>query len=576
MVTWKEIAEEFVRTEIRGTTYERTGAKSKPGTPDFIALAESLQPYNREDRAKAWWYVVTEIDDVAYPDIRIKCYLEQLYNNPVRESVSWDWLAGKYNPTIKVLSPDAPRTRETIAAVRRRIGSFSSDSTSSETGGMGAADVMQPDSSRGFGWRILLWCMVLFGLLFIARLTLVMLAGRQTAAAMSALAHGEAEAAQTHAKLALRFWPWHVPAQALNRQAETKLTFLTAGERARGKGAWTEVLAWAEATLAVQRDHPRALTLKCEAVTELTLAEALTDAEAARAWGGWPEVKAQAETALAVRGEHPRALALKREAELALAVPAVKRLASADLEIGKPWLIPGLEMMFLPIAPGTFMMGSKPIATQSSMMVERDNTPMHMVRLTRPYWLGKCEVTQGEYLAVMGKNSSTTFTGEDNPVACVTWFDTMSFCKKLTERERQAKRILPGYEYILPTEAEWEYACRAGSRGEWFFGDDPAQLAEYAWMSGIHAVGTKKANAWGFCDMYGNVNEMCLDWHAPYPRDSVTDPYVPPPPGLRKTSYPVARGGCGVLASSTIREGSGDGYSEFEGFRVALAPVIKR
>lgn len=127
------------------------------------------------------------------------------------------------------------------------------------------------------------------------------------------------------------------------------------------------------------------------------------------------------------------------------------------------------------------------------------------VTITEPFYLGKYEVTQAQYQTLVGHNPSR-FKGLDRPVEYVSWDDAQRFCRKLSE--------LHGVVYRLPTEAEWEYACRAGSAARYCFGEDKARLGEYAWFdrnSGgqTHAVGQKRPNAWGLYDVHGNVREWC-------------------------------------------------------------------
>ena len=149
-----------------------------------------------------------------------------------------------------------------------------------------------------------------------------------------------------------------------------------------------------------------------------------------------------------------------------------------------------------------------------------DDEEQVAVTLTQPFGLGKYEVTQGQWKSVMGtepwEGQSSVQIGEDNPATYVSWDDATEFCKKLTQREST------GEEYRLPTEAEWEYACRAGTTTAYSFGDDEKQLGEYAWFNGnaldvdekyAHAVGLKKPNPWGLHDMHGNVAEWCSDWY---------------------------------------------------------------
>ena len=191
-----------------------------------------------------------------------------------------------------------------------------------------------------------------------------------------------------------------------------------------------------------------------------------------------------------------------------------------------------LDMIW--IEPGTFIMGSP----EDELGRNEDETP-HQVKLTQGYWLGKYEVTQAQYEAVMGTNPSY-FKGADLPVENVNWFDAKEFCAKLTAIEREAGRLPEGYEYTLPTEAQWEYACRAGTTTALNNGrnlSDPdnwvcPEIDEVAWYGGNsnnthHPVGQKKPNAWRLYDMHGNVEEWCLDWHGDYPSSPVTDPMGP-------------------------------------------------
>jgi formylglycine-generating enzyme required for sulfatase activity len=181
----------------------------------------------------------------------------------------------------------------------------------------------------------------------------------------------------------------------------------------------------------------------------------------------------------------------------------------------------------------------------------------------------------------MGSNPSW-YTGDTNrPVETVSWYAATNYCAKLTARERAAGRLPAGWEYRLPTEAEWEYACRAGSTNRFSYGDDPGytELANYAWYTSnsggtTHAVGGKLPNQWGLYDMYGNVWEWCLDWYAgALPGGSVTNPQGP-----ATGSFRVDRGGCWdsfpLDCRSANRSWSGPGFLIFIlGFRVALVAV---
>jgi len=153
------------------------------------------------------------------------------------------------------------------------------------------------------------------------------------------------------------------------------------------------------------------------------------------------------------------------------------------------------------------------------------NTPLHSVTISRPFEIGIHEVTQKQYEAVMGTNPSQ-YKGADNPVDSVSWNDAVEFCQKWSAMpaEKAAGNI-----YRLPTEAEWEFACRAGTSSKFCFGDDESQLVDYAWFkktarSTSHPVGQKEPNLWGIYDMHGNVYEWCQDYYAPYQAGPVTDP----------------------------------------------------
>ncbi len=178
------------------------------------------------------------------------------------------------------------------------------------------------------------------------------------------------------------------------------------------------------------------------------------------------------------------------------------------------------------IQPGTFIMGS-PIDEPG-----RDNDaegPQTEVTLTHGFWMGKYEVTQGEFEAVMGYNPSNFKGDRMLPVEQVSWNEAQEYCGKLTQREQTAGRIASNLEYRLPRQAEWEYAARAGSTNRFFFGDDPdySQLGDYAWFRKngnikTHPVGLKRPNPWGLYDIYGNVWEWTLD-NGAFPGGAVSD-----------------------------------------------------
>jgi len=165
----------------------------------------------------------------------------------------------------------------------------------------------------------------------------------------------------------------------------------------------------------------------------------------------------------------------------------------------------GVTMELVYIKPGTFVMGGE---SKTDGRFECVEVPKHEVTLTKGFYLGKYEVTQAQYEAIMGTNPSRSTKAPDCPVDNVGVSDALEFCGKLAEKT--------GREVRLPTEAEWEYACRAGKDTKWFFGNDPSKIGEYAWVKDnaegkSHPVGEKKPNPWGLYDIYGNVCERISD-----------------------------------------------------------------
>lgn len=237
---------------------------------------------------------------------------------------------------------------------------------------------------------------------------------------------------------------------------------------------------------------------------------------------------------------------------------------------GQPFTIPDLGLKLLWVQPGTFTMGS-PAGETGRFEWEG---PQTRVTISRGFWLGGTEVTQGEWQAILG-NKPSNFSGSDFlPVEQVSWEDCQQFIAKLNSREQAASRLPPGYAYSLPTQAQWEYACRAGTTGAYAGVLD--SMGWYDANSGnrTQPVGQKQANAWGFHDMHGNVWEWCQDWFADnLPGGSITDPVEP-----RSGSGRVRRGGglwhVARLCRSAYREWSSPGIRDNDlGFRLALSPV---
>ncbi|MDR1921294.1 MAG: formylglycine-generating enzyme family protein [Candidatus Adiutrix sp.] len=222
----------------------------------------------------------------------------------------------------------------------------------------------------------------------------------------------------------------------------------------------------------------------------------------------------------------------------------------------------GMEFVLIPA--GEFLMGSP----DSDSEVGDDEIPQHKVTISRPFYLGKYEATQSQWEAVMGSNPSC-FKGQSNPVEQVSCEDVQEFIKKLNQMEGTNK-------YRLPTEAEWEYAARAGTTSAYSFGDEAGALGRYAWHwdnSGetTHPVGQKEPNGWGLYDMHGNVWEWVQDWYGGYSSSPATDPRGP-----FSSPYRVFRGGgwlsCAGGCRSAYRGCGTPDRSRSIGFRLAFFP----
>jgi formylglycine-generating enzyme required for sulfatase activity len=257
-----------------------------------------------------------------------------------------------------------------------------------------------------------------------------------------------------------------------------------------------------------------------------------------------------------------------------------------------PWFPPPPGMVIIP--SGTFVMGSPTTEKERN-----DNETQHTVTLTRDFYMSKYEVTQKEYLAVTGNNPSYFTTKDYNgnpispdlnrPVEQVSWHDATNYCGKLTASERLAGRLPVGWEYRLPTEAEWEYACRAGTSTVFHHGNDlPSGIAnfwgryEYAGGTGTvqnlngttlyrtTTVGSYVPNAFGLYDMHGNVWEWCLDGYGSYPNGSVTDSRGP-----SMGSYRVIRGGGWIRYAWVCRSACRDFYApDVRDYNVGFRPVL--
>ena len=255
---------------------------------------------------------------------------------------------------------------------------------------------------------------------------------------------------------------------------------------------------------------------------------------------------------------------------LLLGLSAIPSLP-AQLEVGKAGQVPsaaGLELLW--VKPGTFTMGS-PLGEAG----RNPDETQHQQTLTQGYWLGKYEVTQAQWAAVMG-SAPSRFTGDNLPVEQVSWEDAAAFCAAVNTLEKKARRLPTGYTYQLPSEAQWEYACRAGATGS--HAGQPA--GDYGWYwnnstGRTQEVGLKQRNRFGFHDMHGNVQEWCLDWYAPYRGENLTDSSGP-----SNGSAKVLRGGNwhqypNYARSADRRRALPTANRDSAGFRLCLSPALQ-
>ena len=300
-----------------------------------------------------------------------------------------------------------------------------------------------------------------------------------------------------------------------------------------------------------------------------------------------------------------------------------KNTANAPVA-GKSWDIPLSGNTVLPMAwisPGTFSMGSPEVESGH----KADESPQTTVTLSKGYWLGNTEVTIGEWKAITGQtlrdkvikllNDETLYDFEGKkmterdfmhfdkndpdkimanqddrlPMYFVSWDEAMEFCHKLTKLEHAHGRLPAGYEYTLPTEAQWEYACRAGTTGATYSNgslDDIAWYVKNSFMgytgkglgnppAGPRDVGEKLPNKWGMHDILGNIWEWCRDWYGLYPGGNVTDPVGP-----ETGAYKVNRGGSFGSGPNDERSANRaknppNEDSAYRGFRIALCAVEK-
>ncbi|MBD3267845.1 SUMF1/EgtB/PvdO family nonheme iron enzyme [bacterium] len=241
-------------------------------------------------------------------------------------------------------------------------------------------------------------------------------------------------------------------------------------------------------------------------------------------------------------------IAMDRETIHEASAVLLKESNAPSLTINLPNLPEGAKPIQMALIPaGTFMMG---VSQLTPYMSKPDEMPIHRVTLTKDFFMGKCEITQAQYEAVMGNNPSERYGIAPNyPVYRVSWYDAVRFCNALSRLkglepvyqeggEWQANMAANGFR--LPTEAEWEYACRAGTTTNFFWGNryDHKTMDQYAWYlqnSGrsTHGVGQKRPNFFGMVDMIGNVAEWCQDRYGMYPPEHQFDPLGPPTGGKR-------------------------------------------
>jgi formylglycine-generating enzyme required for sulfatase activity len=271
---------------------------------------------------------------------------------------------------------------------------------------------------------------------------------------------------------------------------------------------------------------------------------------------------------LGVRGVDSDWAALRNE--LRLRAEADETVLASKLGLARPFAA-GLRVLIGVVAvrwipAGRFLMGS-PLGETA-----RTDETQYKVELSKGFFLAETQCTQGQWEAVMGNNPSE-FNGSDRPVEQVSWDEAVEYCRKLTTKQRSEGILSEGWEWRLPTEAEWEYAARAGTTGS-----RHGELNSIAWYydnseEQTHPVKLKAPNAWELYDMMGNVNEWCSDWYGAYPTGSVTDPKGPVSGSSR-----VNRGACWIedpiFTRSAQRDSNDPCYrADNLGFRPALSAV---
>ena len=275
------------------------------------------------------------------------------------------------------------------------------------------------------------------------------------------------------------------------------------------------------------------------------------------------------QSALVYKPSDSSALALKAKINALVAGPAGEKTLTLTLGTG-------VTMRLVRIEAGKFTMGSP----DSEKDRGKDERPQHQVTITKPFYMGATEVTQAQWKAVMDtqpwEGKSYAKAGAEHAASYISWDDATAYCTALSKKTGRTVR--------LPTEAEWEYACRAGTTTAYSFGDDASRLGDYAWYDGnaydkdekyAHPVGVKKPNAWGLYDMHGNVWEWCADWYV----DSYANADTRDPKGPAGGSARVLRGGSWYAFPQFCRAarrngGSPDYRGGSGGFRVVVVSGV--
>ena len=300
--------------------------------------------------------------------------------------------------------------------------------------------------------------------------------------------------------------------------------------------------------------------------------------------------------------EHPRN---EYTSEIKHRIDKLKKISYQGPESGKKWIIPDSEVTLIPINAGEFLLGSPSgafLGIGAEKGRKKNEGPQHQVTISQPFWIGETPITIGNFLSFLNSpenNGEIQWTAESCPVekagkdkeigkGCwgemqqpmveINWLDASNFCKWLTLTEIKLNRLPRGYIYRLPTEAEWEYCCRAGTTTKFHFGDSENKLTEYAWLKNnsnqqSHPVAEKKPNQWGLHDMHGNIWEWCQDKYGDYMNQSAMDPY-----GSNSGIGFVRRGGGWINNSDRCRSAYRNFWEakcafSYLGFRIVLAPA---